>query len=149
MIRILQAFDGIPYNVIAPVKPLINRLNVPVPPNVVVTDYLPAHKVNPMADISVIHGGIGTVMTACYSGTPIVGIPNGNPEQEWNLDNIVRKGFAIRLRKKRVTAKQVIESIESLLHNMDAKQKAQAFQAVLKEWNGPANAAAFLNETFG
>jgi UDP:flavonoid glycosyltransferase YjiC (YdhE family) len=149
VIKILQAFDRTPYNVIAPVKPLINRFNVQVPPNVVATGYLPAHKVNPMADISVIHGGIGTVMTACYSGTPIIGIPNGNPEQEWNLDSIVRKGFAIRLRKKRVTAEQVLESIESLLHNVDAKQKAQAFQTVLKGWNGPANAAAFLNETVG
>jgi UDP:flavonoid glycosyltransferase YjiC (YdhE family) len=149
VIRILQAFEGTPYNVIAPVKPLITRLKVQVPPNVIATGYLPAHKVNPMADISVIHGGIGTVMTACYSGTPIVGIANGNPEQEWNLDTIVRKGFAIRLRKKRVTAEHVIKSIESLLHNDDARQKAQDFQAVLKEWNGPANAADFLNETFG
>ncbi len=150
VIKILQAFGKMPYNVIAPVKPLIRKMSVSVPKNVIATDYLPAHKVNPMADISVIHGGIGTVMTACHAGVPIVGIPNGNPEQEWNLDVVARKGFAIRLRKKRVTADQVMRSIESLLANDEAKRKAKAFQALLKEekWNGPQNATKFFRETF-
>ncbi|MDP3981088.1 MAG: glycosyltransferase [Chlamydiota bacterium] len=76
--RILQSFEGKPYRVIAPVVPLVRRLNITVPDNVIMTEYLPADKVNPFADLSVIHGGIGTVMTACISGTPIVGIPNGN-----------------------------------------------------------------------
>ncbi len=149
VVRILQAFAGAPYYVIAPVRPLLGRDNVAVPENVVVTDYLPAHLVNPMADVSVIHGGIGTVMTACFSGTPIVGIANGNPEQEWNLDCIVRKGFAIRLRKKRITALQVTRAIESFLHNPEARAKATSFRSAIAASNGPQNAAAFLVDTFG
>ena len=72
--EILRAFSGKPYRVIAPVRKLLNGMPVDIPPNVLVTDWLPAHKVNPMADISVIHGGLGTVLTACLSGTPIVGV---------------------------------------------------------------------------
>jgi hypothetical protein len=75
--QIIRAFDGQPYRVIAPVAPLMKRLKLDPPDNVIVTDWLPADKVNPMADVTVIHGGIGTVMTACLSGTPVVGIPNG------------------------------------------------------------------------
>ena len=62
---ILKAFAGKPYRVVAPVKKLLNGMPVDIPDNVLVTDWLPAHKVNPMADLSVIHGGLGTVMTAC------------------------------------------------------------------------------------
>jgi len=64
-----------------------------------------------MADLSVIHGGIGTVMTACLSGTPVVGV-GMQPEQEVNLECLVRKG-------------------------------------IVEQWDGPANAAKFMLETFG
>ncbi|MGA7551666.1 MAG: hypothetical protein WBW24_23055, partial [Candidatus Sulfotelmatobacter sp.] len=36
--------------------------------------WLPALQVNKMADLSLIHGGIGTVMTAAYAGKPVVGV---------------------------------------------------------------------------
>ena len=72
--KIAAGFKDCPYRVIAPVARHLQGLNVSVPENVLVTDWLPAHKVNPLADISVIHGGIGTVMTACLAGKPVVGV---------------------------------------------------------------------------
>ena len=122
-------------------------MNVKVPPNVLVTGFLPAHKVNPMADISVIHGGQNTVMQACLSGTPIVGV-GMHPEQQANLDACVRKGFAIRLSKKNVTASAILDAVRTLLHEEKAKRAADEFQRKLQEWDGPANAARFLRETF-
>jgi len=59
--EILAGFKGRPYRVIAPVKSRIEQATVVVPQNVTVTDFLPADKVNPMADILVIHGGQNTV----------------------------------------------------------------------------------------
>ena len=61
-------------------------------------------------------------------------------EQQANLDACVRKGFAIRLSKKRVTAPQVIESIECLLGNDDAKNRINEFRKQLEAWDGPSNA---------
>jgi glucuronosyltransferase len=101
-----------------------------------------------MADISVIHGGQNTVMNACLSGTPIVGV-GMHPEQQANLDACVRKGFAIRLNKKRVTASAVLEAIDKLLHDIKAKEEVEKFRKELLKWNGPSNAAKFLYETFG
>ncbi len=102
-----------------------------------------------MADISVIHGGIGTVMTACLSGTPVVGV-GMQPEQEANLECLVRKGFAIRLSKRRLTAEAVAGAIDELLDDREARRKAQEFQAILQRWgDGGVNAAQFLAETFG
>ena len=97
---------------------------VDIPENVIVTEFLPAHKVNPLADISVIHGGQNTVMNACLSGTPIIGI-GMHPEQQANLDACVRKGFAIRLNKKRATASDILAAIDRLLHDKTAKRTVE------------------------
>ncbi len=146
--QILEGFSGKPYRVIAPVHRLLKGMTVNLPPNVLVTDYLPAHKVNPMAQVSVIHGGLGTVMTASLSGTPIVGV-GMHFEQEGNLECLVRKGFAIRLRKRRVTPEAVLAGVDRLLNDPEAHRRAQEFQAVLKRYDAPVLASRFLAETFG
>ena len=146
--NIIEGFRDKPYRVIAPVEAHIKDMDLDIPPNVLVTDFLPAHKVNPMSDISVIHGGQNTVMNACLSGTPIVGV-GMHPEQQANLDACVRKGFAIRLNKKRVTAFTVLNAIDKLLHDVKAKEEVKKFQEKLTKWNGPENSAKFLYETFG
>jgi UDP:flavonoid glycosyltransferase YjiC (YdhE family) len=145
---IMEGFRDKPYNVIAPIELHIKDMELDIPPNVIVTGFIPAHEVNPMADISVIHGGQNTVMNACLSGTPIVGV-GMHPEQQANLDACVRKGFAIRLNKKKVTASAVLEAIDKLLPDSKAKEAVNKFQQELIRWNGPANAAKFLYETFG
>jgi UDP:flavonoid glycosyltransferase YjiC (YdhE family) len=146
--NIIEGFRGKSYRVIAPVESHIKDMNLEIPSNVIVTGFLPAHKVNPMADISVVHGGQNTVMNACLSGTPIVGV-GMHPEQQANLDACVRKGFAIRLNKKRVTASVIHKAIDKLLHNEKAKEESKKFQNELAKWNGPENAAKFLYKTFG
>ncbi len=145
--EILQGFAGKPYRVIAPVRRLLRGMPLDIPLNVLVTDWLPAHKVNPLAQLSVIHGGLGTVMTACLAGTPIVGV-GMHFEQEANLDCVVRKGFAIRLRKRRVTAAQVMEGVDRLLNDPEAHRKAREFKAIIEKYDAPANAARFLASTF-
>jgi UDP:flavonoid glycosyltransferase YjiC (YdhE family) len=145
---IIEGFRDKPYRVIAPVETHIKDMHIEIPSNVMVTGFLPAHKVNPMADISVIHGGQNTVMNACLSGTPIVGV-GMHPEQQANLDACVRKGFAIRLNKRRVTASAVHKAIDTLLYDKKAKETIVKFQNELQKWNGPVNAAKFLYETFG
>jgi UDP:flavonoid glycosyltransferase YjiC (YdhE family) len=145
---IIEGFRDKPYRVIAPVESHVKDMDLEIPSNVLVTGFLPAHKVNPLADISVIHGGQNTVMNACLSGTPIVGV-GMHPEQQANLDACVRKGFAIRLSKKRVTASAVLNAIDKLLHDAKAKEEVLKFQHELMKWDAPANAAKFLCETFG
>ncbi|MHC4482974.1 MAG: nucleotide disphospho-sugar-binding domain-containing protein [Planctomycetota bacterium] len=146
--EIIEGFKDEPYRVIAPVKAHIKDMSIEIPSNVIVTGFLPAHKVNPMADISVIHGGQNTVMQACLSGTPIVGV-GMHPEQQANLDACVRKGFAIRLNKYKITALAVLEAIDKLLHDEKAKEEVVKFQRQLEKWDGPGNAAQFLYETYG
>lgn len=87
-------------------------------------------------------------MQACLAGTPIVGI-GMHPEQQANLDACVRKGFAIRLNKYKVTASAVLTAIDKLLNGKRAKEEVAKFQKQLQRWDGPKNAARFLYETYG
>jgi UDP:flavonoid glycosyltransferase YjiC (YdhE family) len=43
----------------------------------------------------------------------------------------------------------VLDAIDKLLHDENAKEKVTRFQHELMKWDGPANAAKFLDETFG
>ncbi len=147
--EIIESFRGKPYRVIAPVKPLLERHpDIDVPPNVLVTDWPPALQVNKMVDLSVIHGGIGTVMTAAYAGKPVVGV-GMQPEQVSNIACLVRQGFAIRVPKSKHLAEAVQKAIQIQLHNEDAKHKAEAFAKIMEKWDGPKLAAELLYKKFG
>ena len=119
-----------------------------IPANVTVTDWLPALEVNRMADLSVIHGGIGTVMTAAYAGKPVIGV-GMQPEQDANIACLVRKGFAIRVPKSKDPSRKVQEAIQQLLHDQEARRKAEEFSRIMDKWDGPKMAAELLLEKFG
>lgn len=146
--EVIEAFAETPYHVIAPVRTHLEGTNTVVPENVLITDWLPAHMVNPLADVAVIHGGHGTVQTACASGTPFVGI-GMQPEQEWNIDFLVRKGCAIRLSRHEITHERLIDATEQLLSDQQAQSTAREIQADYREWNGAEKAAEFLFSRFG
>jgi UDP:flavonoid glycosyltransferase YjiC (YdhE family) len=146
--RIIESFEGKPYRVIAPVRSLLDRVpGVRIPDNVVVTGWLPALEANRLADISVIHGGIGTVMTAGYAGRPIVGV-GMQPEQTANLAAVERKGFAIRVPKSTDPSARIHAAISSLLNNSEARQRAEEFARSLESWDGPSRAAEVIASTF-
>jgi UDP:flavonoid glycosyltransferase YjiC (YdhE family) len=144
---VLESFAGLPVQVIAPVKAHLEKIEAHVPDNVLVTDWLPAHRVNPLVDLAVIHGGQGTVQTALSSGTPFLGV-GMQPEQDINIEFAVRWGSAIRIPKKRVTTQAVREAILKLLGDEHARQRARELQAEYERWNGPALAADILQENF-
>jgi len=146
--EIIEGFADKPYRVIAPVKAHLETIEIEIPSNMLVTGFVPAHKVNPLADISVIHGGQNTVMQACLAGTPIVGV-GMHPEQQANLDACVRKGFAIRLSKRKLTAKAILDAVDKLLADKKAKREVLKFKEQLERWEGPGNAAKFLLKTYG
>ena len=145
--RLIESFEGKPYRVIAPVEFQLRLVPTCVPVNVLVTDWLPALQVNQMADLAVIHGGVGTVMAAALAGKPVVGI-GMQIEQMANLACLERLGFAIRLRKSKNPSLQVQAAIERLLRD-PSKQKAAAFAEIISHWDGPKLAAEMLLEHFG
>lgn len=77
-----------------------------------------------MADLAVIHGGIGTVMVAALAGKPVVGV-GMQMEQVANLGALERLGFAIRIGKSHNPGAKVQRAIRGLLENERAKKNAR------------------------
>jgi UDP:flavonoid glycosyltransferase YjiC (YdhE family) len=139
---VVSSFAGLPVNVVAPIQSHLDEDTV-VPENVLVTGWLPAPQVNAMADIAVIHGGQGTVQTACASGTPFVGI-GMQPEQAINIEGVVRFGSARRISKSKVTIERVQNEVLALLQDGEARRKAHELKEVFAQWDGAQAAADFL-----
>ncbi len=146
--RILDSFAGKPYRVIAPIKFQLEQIPAThVPPNVLVTDWLPALQVNKMADLAVIHGGIGTVMTAALAGKPVVGV-GMQMEQVANLACLERLGFAIRVQKSKDPSRKVQDAVQRLLNDQTARAKAASFARIAGRWDGPKLAAEKLLDCY-
>lgn len=75
--------------------------------------FLPAHLVNEMADIAVLHGGQGTIQTAAWAGTPVVGI-GFQAEQQANIDGLVRAKMAIRIPIFSLTPKRLLKAVSKV-----------------------------------
>lgn len=110
-----------------------------LPSNVQVHDFLPAHRLAGLVDASVIHGGEGTVQTACASGAPFAGI-GLQAEQRLNIDACVRRGNAIRF-TPRTIARRELPAIVSTLLTSPAMRRAARDVRQGAEAPGAANAA--------
>jgi UDP:flavonoid glycosyltransferase YjiC (YdhE family) len=103
-------------------------------PDVLLTDaFVPAHRVNAMADFAITHGGQGTVQTAMMSGTPVVGV-GMQLEQTMNLDRLVRQGAGIRIARGQWHAPVVERALRRVITTPAFHESAQllnkAFAAI-------------------
>lgn len=147
LLKVTEMFRGLPYTVIAPIRPHLPADYQP-PENVHVFGWLPAHKVNTLADLAVIHGGQGTVQNACWSGTPFVGI-GLQPEQEFNVYAVAQFGCAIGLKKNGVTRENLHTALERLLHDEGARARAKVLQEKMQAQDGAVVVGRFLEARFG
>lgn len=122
-LRILTALARTHYNVVAAYTTILNEDELPcIGENILLEKFVPAEIVNKMVDLAVLHGGQGTFYTAAYSGRPIVGIPM-QPEQQYNIDILVRNGSAIRISKRHFCEKELLDAIETILTDYGKYQK--------------------------
>ena len=66
-LAVADVLGTLPVNVVAPIRHYLRAGDV-VPANVHVTGLLPAHRLGGLVDAAVLHGGQGTVQTACATG---------------------------------------------------------------------------------
>jgi UDP:flavonoid glycosyltransferase YjiC (YdhE family) len=107
---------------------------------VLLTSHAPAHRVNPLADIAITHGGAGTVQTAIHSGTPLVGIPM-HLEQTGNLSLVTRQGAGLMLSKWDLNLRSLGRALERLLTDASLRENMLRLKALQDKVDGPANAA--------
>ena len=108
---------------------------------VYITDkFIPAQKVNAMADITVSHGGQGTVQTAIHSGTPIVGVA-AQQEQFINLSNVEARGAGIRIPRSKWNANNIQKSVYKILVDKRYKKSVLKLRDRIIETDGAKNAS--------
>lgn len=107
---------------------------------VLLKSHVPAHLVNPMADIAITHGGAGTVQTAIHSGTPLVGIPM-HQEQAGNISLVKRQGAGIMLWKQELTRKNLASALETLVSNSQFRENMKRLKLEQDQVDGAAKAA--------
>ena len=145
---ILKALNKTDYNVIAVyggVFSFVDETEFEFPEfndNILLKKYVPSMiKINEMVDLAIIHGGLGTVYTAIFSGKPVIGFPMQG-EQQNNLENLVRYGSAIRLSNKYFKEEKLLKTIHEIFDNYDKYlSNAQLLKRKLPEPKGAENAA--------
>ncbi len=108
------------------------------------TEFLPAHVVNEMADIAITHGGQGTIQTAVWCGTPVIGI-GFQGEQQANIDGIAAQGMAIRVPIFEVSAKKIEKTIKKI-NTPKYLQNAQRMKQLIRSTDGVKSSVDLMNE---
>ncbi|MEV4689253.1 glycosyltransferase [Microbacterium sp. LWH3-1.2] len=111
-----------------------------LPPNVHATGLLPAHLLGGLVDAAVLHGGQGTVQTACAAGIPFVGM-GLQPEQVWNVDQCVRQGNALALSPKQAGTLALADAVRRLLTDDGMRTAAERVRAAYADEDGAAASA--------
>jgi len=134
-----EQLGALDVDVVAPIRHYL-RAGDALPPNVHATELLPAHKLGGLIDAAVIHGGQGTVQTACATGVPFVGM-GLQPEQRWHVRMCEERGNAIALRPKEVRAPAFVDAVRRVLTDPSIRKAAQDVEAAYAAEDGAAASA--------
>ncbi|KRC59295.1 hypothetical protein ASE14_16210 [Agromyces sp. Root81] len=132
-----RALGTLPINVVAPIRHYLEPGDE-VPANVHVTELLPAHHLGGLVDAAVLHGGQGTVQTACATGVPFVGM-GLQPEQTWHVHSCERRGNAIAVSPKHVGRPEFLDAVRRVLDDPGIRAAADE---VCEAYRGADGAAA-------
>jgi len=111
---------------------------------VYITDkFVPAQKINAMADIVICHGGQGTVQTAIHCGTPLVGVAT-QQEQFINLSNVAARGAGIRIPLTKWNTKLIQKSVNKIITDKKYKEAMLQLRERLNSMDGEKNAAEVI-----
>ncbi|MBE0011329.1 glycosyltransferase [Arthrobacter sp. AET 35A] len=140
----IHSLGSLPVNVVAPLRHYLTNEDLKERPgNVTVTGLLPAHQLGKFVDAAVLHGGQGTVQTACATGIPFVGM-GLQPEQRWNVSVCERLGNAISIRPRQICAPLFGRAVRRTLEDPAIRDAADRVKRAYAGENGAAAVAAVV-----
>jgi UDP:flavonoid glycosyltransferase YjiC (YdhE family) len=114
---LMDALQNTDYNVIAVCKNMKTGHDITgTPENVLLTEFVALDRILQKVDLAITHGGRGTIYTVAYAGKPAICIPVIF-ENQYNIDNLVRAGAAVRLSKRNIAPEKVITEINTIFDN--------------------------------
>ena len=106
--------------------------------DLLITEYLSSHLLHGFIDFLFIHGGEGTVQTACESGKPFIGVGMQFEQRSCNIDYCVKYGNAIALTQTRVTEKLQI-ALREVSSPKVVSRHAHAANPFSNKWSTTSN----------
>ena len=120
--RLIQIYGNKPnYYIVTNTCYLVNikKIKETLPSNFFITDTAPAQILLELADVTICHGGKGTIYHSLLEGVPIFGIPQ-QAEQEINLKRITALGlgdFLLANNLSKTTNAQLEKKINDVINN--------------------------------
>lgn len=143
--RTLEAFGGGPYRVLVTTG-MSEVGSLPVPPNTVLTPYLPHAEVLPDAVLTVTHAGHGTVSASLAHGVPIIALPNPAADQPALARQVADVGAGIALDGESAGAAEIHTAAETVLTDPSYAATAGRLAKSIAASPGPAGAAAMIEQ---
>lgn len=147
-LKILETLNKTNYKVIAVLTNILDENEVPkLNDNILLEKYVPSiRQLHSMVDVSIIHGGQGTVYTAAYAGKPIIGFPM-QFEQHLNLEKMVGHKVGLMLSKKYFDEQKLLDALKNIFDNYDSYlSNSQILAQKLPKPEGDKNAARRIIE---
>jgi UDP:flavonoid glycosyltransferase YjiC (YdhE family) len=142
-LNILHTLNKTPYRVIAIYSNILkDKELLGFNENILFKKFVPSiEQVHKIVDLSIIHGGQGTVFTATYAGKPIISFPM-QYEQHLNLEKIVGHGTGFMLSNKYFKQEKLLKAINEIFNNYDKFLKnSQNLAKILPKPEGDKKAA--------
>ncbi len=147
-LKIIHALEKTEYQVIGIYSTILDENNLPATKdNILLKKFVPSiARINKLVDVALTHGGEGTVLTAAYSGRPVIGFPM-QFEQHLNLEMLVKHGSALIASKRNLTKQKILNMVEKIFSDYkNYYDQAQKIASLLPPANGHKNAALFIDE---
>lgn len=113
------------------------------PPNFRFTKYAPGSQILKHCAAIVFHGGNGTMYQALAAGVPMVALPS-HLEQEVCVDIALKQGFGLRQCARRITGKQLLDSVGKVLADPSYRTNALAYRDEVRSSRAAEKAASML-----
>ncbi len=120
----------------------INELQ-PIPANIIVRNYIPQLQVLERANAFITHGGLNSISESLFYNVPMVIIPQLH-EQQLNAIRIKELGAGIYLKKRRLSKKRLLKSVEKILSSTSFYENASKIQKTLIDAGGYKKAADLI-----
>lgn len=123
----------------------VSQIQIPLPPNTFVTEYLPHDVLLPMVDVMVTNGGYGAVQRALSDGVPLVvaGNTEDKPEVAARVEYF---GAGVNLRTGTPAPGEVRAAVREVLDNPQYRSCVRRLQSAYASRDSITDIAAVIDE---
>ena len=153
MLKILDSLTKVEADIFVATTSIIDLSKKEYPDNFYFADKYPHKRIAEWVDLSIIHGGQGTVYTTLVAGKPFIGIPMFS-EQQYNIENAVRFGSGEYISVKELFDGALEETIYKIFNNDMYNDHAKKLKKIVMpyynnpEKNGSSIAVKRIKEFF-